>query len=55
MNISVTMAVYNGKRYIIEQIDSIRTQTITVDEVIISNNFSSDETKKIFSAYIDKY
>ena len=49
------MAVYNGKRYIIEQMDSIRTQTITVDEVIISNNFSSDETEKIGSAYIDKY
>lgn len=55
MRISVAMAVYNGERYIIEQMDSIRCQTRTVDEVIISDDFSTDNTEKIVNAYIDKY
>lgn len=55
MRISVAMAVYNGERYIMQQMDSIRCQTKKVDEVIISDDFSTDNTEKIVNAYIDKY
>lgn len=53
--ISVVMATYNGEKYIIEQLDSIREQSLSPDEVIICDDRSSDDTINIVSQYIDKY
>jgi len=53
--ISVVMTTYNGEKYIVEQMESIRTQTKNVDEVIIKDDCSSDDTCKIVSDYIGKY
>ena len=55
MKNSVVMATYNGEKYIIEQLDSIRNQTLTPDEVIICDDCSTDNTRKIIEDYIIKY
>ena len=53
--ISVAMATYNGEKYIIEQLDSIRNQSLTPDEVVICDDRSTDHTVSLIETYIDKY
>ena len=50
--ISLVMAVYNGSRYILEQLISIYTQTKKIDEVIIIDDCSTDDTITIIESYI---
>lgn len=45
--ISVCIATYNGAKYIKEQLESILKQLSAEDEIIISDDSSSDETLKI--------
>lgn len=45
--ISVCMATYNGEKYIVQQIDSILTQLKKEDELIISDDGSTDNTIKV--------
>ena len=52
MRISVAMATYNGAEYIIEQLESIRNQTRSVDEVIICDDQSKDNTVKVVEDYL---
>ena len=47
------MATFNGEKYINEQINSILVQLGTDDELIISDDGSSDETMKIVRSYDD--
>lgn len=49
--VSVAIATYNGERYIKEQLDSILAQTHSVDEIIIVDDCSSDETWNILVQY----
>lgn len=51
--ISVCMATYNGEKYIKEQIDSILHQLGTNDELIISDDGSTDNTCNIVNSYSD--
>lgn len=51
--ISVCMATYNGERFIKQQIDSILSQLSSDDELIISDDGSSDNTIKFISEYND--
>lgn len=51
--ISVCLATYNGERYLREQIDSILTQLGSKDELIISDDGSTDSTLDIISSYTD--
>lgn len=51
--ISVCMATYNGEKYIREQLNSILNQTITVDEIIVSDDNSTDLTVKIIEELND--
>lgn len=51
MNVSVAMAVYNGERYIKEQINSILPQLTENDELVISYNKSNDNTINILNNY----
>lgn len=53
--ISLAMATYNGEKFIIQQLDSIRNQSKTINEVIICDDASTDSTYKIISEYIKKY
>ena len=52
--ISVCMATYNGAKFIKEQIDSILPQLSADDELIISDDGSSDGTLEIIASYTDK-
>lgn len=54
MKISVVMATYNGARYILDQLESIRNQTRSVDEVIICDDRSGDDTVAIVQSYIKR-
>ena len=54
LKVSVAMASYNGQKYIKEQIDSILNQTHPIDELIISDDGSSDKTLDIIKKYKDK-
>lgn len=47
MKISIAMATYNGSGYIEEQLDSFLTQTRLPDELVITDDCSSDDTVKI--------
>lgn len=47
MTISVAMCTYNGARYIQEQLRSILAQTRKVDEIVICDDGSKDETLDI--------
>ena len=51
--ISVCMATYNGERYIKEQIDSILCQLSEDDELIVSDDHSTDSTCVIIKSYND--
>lgn len=52
--ISVCIATYNGEKYIEEQLVSILKQIGSEDEVIISDDGSKDNTKKIVDSLGDK-
>ena len=52
--ISVCMATYNGERFIKEQIDSILPQLSENDELIISDDGSTDRTLEIIASYEDR-
>lgn len=53
MKISVCMATYNGEMYIKEQIESILLQLNASDELIISDDQSSDRTCTIVNEFND--
>lgn len=51
--ISVCIATYNGSKYIKQQIDSIISQLESEDEIVISDDSSTDETVEILKSYGD--
>lgn len=53
--ISVIICVYNGERYILEQLESIRLQTLQPDEVIFYDDCSTDYTVNIIKKYISDF
>lgn len=54
MKISVCMATYNGEKYIKEQLESILCQLNKNDELIISDDSSTDHTVNITKSCDDK-
>jgi glycosyltransferase involved in cell wall biosynthesis len=55
MKISVAFIVYNGAQYMRTQLDSILAQTHKVDEIIVCDDASSDNTKEILEEYKNKH
>lgn len=51
--ISVCVVTYNGEKYIKDQIDSILNQLGESDEIIVSDDGSTDHTINILKAYSD--
>lgn len=51
--ISVCMATYNGAKYLREQVDSILLQLGKSDELIVSDDGSTDATLEILESYND--
>lgn len=55
MTISVVMCTYNGaSRHLDEQLDSLFSQTLLPDEIIVQDDCSSDDTPRLLRAYADK-
>lgn len=52
--ISVCIATYNGEKYLKEQLDSILFQLDDEDEIIVSDDSSTDSTLEIVYSYQDK-
>ncbi|GEP20910.1 hypothetical protein FC71_GL000839 [Latilactobacillus sakei subsp. carnosus DSM 15831] len=52
MKISLIMATYNGQNFIENQLDSINKQTRRIDEVIIRDDGSTDDTVTIVKKFI---
>lgn len=50
---SVAMAVYNGERFLKQQIDSILEQLSSDDELVISYDESQDGTLSLISRYAE--
>ncbi len=54
MKVSVCMATYNGENFIKEQLNSILKQLSSSDELIISDDGSTDRTIPIIESYRDE-
>lgn len=50
-SISVCLATYNGAEYLHEQIDSIVTQLLPGDELLVADDASKDDTLSILRGY----
>lgn len=55
MKVSLVMAVYNGEKYLIEQLDSIRKQSRKLDEVLLLDDGSTDQSYQMIHQYIQDY
>ncbi len=55
MTVSVVMATFNGEKFVAEQLDSLRSQTYPVDEVVIIDDCSTDSTAEIVRNYIKEH
>jgi len=55
ITVSVVMATYNGEKFISEQLESILGQSSKVDEIIIVDDVSRDDTQKVLEQYQGKY
>ncbi len=51
--ISVCMATYNGEKYLREQVDSILSQLGKNDQLVVSDDGSTDRTVEILNSYND--
>ena len=54
MTVSVCMGIYNGEKYIEEQLDSILRQTRRAEEVILCDDCSTDRTVEIVRLFIER-
>lgn len=52
MSISVVMTTYNGEKFVCEQLESIKNQSISPDEVLIFDDGSKDSTIELIENYI---
>lgn len=55
MKVSVVLATYNGEKYIERQIESILSQSRNPDEIVVSDDGSTDTTMSILEKYRSDY
>ena len=53
MKISIALCTYNGSQYLIDQLESLKKQTIRADEIIVCDDCSADNTIEILEKYKD--
>lgn len=53
--VSVAMATYNGEKYLLEQLESIVSQTYENIELIIVDDCSSDNTREMLRSFNEKH
>jgi glycosyltransferase involved in cell wall biosynthesis len=51
MKLSVAFIVYNGSNYMEQQLDSILNQTVKVDEIVVCEDNSTDNTREILEKF----
>ena len=54
MRISIAMTTYNGSKYLKEQLDSFTKQTHLPDELVVTDDGSSDDTLEILENFAKK-
>lgn len=54
MKTSVVLSTYNGEKYLLLQLDSLKNQTCPADEVLIFDDCSTDQTVNLIHQYIAK-
>ncbi len=54
MRTSVALCTYNGEKFIGEQLDSILRQTVCVDEIVVCDDGSTDNTLDIVESILSK-
>jgi glycosyltransferase involved in cell wall biosynthesis len=55
MKISVALCTYNGENFLEKQLDSILNQTVPVNEIVVCDDCSKDNTISILEKYSVKY
>jgi glycosyltransferase involved in cell wall biosynthesis len=55
MTTAVAIALYNGERFLYKQLESIRTQAKTPDQVVFCDDGSTDNTVAMVNDYIQKH
>lgn len=55
MKVSVALCTFNGEKYLQEQLDSILSQEIPVDEIVVCDDGSKDATISILNDYKNKF
>jgi len=55
MTISVALCTYNGEKFLRKQLDSILDQTVSVNEIVVCDDGSTDATLKILNEYGKSY
>lgn len=55
MKTSVVMATYNGEEFLNQQLNSILSQTVLPDEIVVVDDGSSDKTKEILVQYTKEH
>lgn len=55
MKISIILSIYNGEKYLVEQLDSIRLQKRRSDEVLIFDDCSTDSSYSLVDEYIKEF
>lgn len=53
MKVSVVMTTYNGSRFLTQMLESLYSQTRKIDELLIFDDQSTDETVKIVKEFIE--
>ncbi len=53
--VTVLLALYNGSKYIEKQLDSLYLQTRNIDQLIIGDDGSNDDSVSIVNAYIQSH
>ena len=51
MTVSVALCTYNGENFIAQQLESILSQSIAVNEIIICDDMSTDNTSSILTEF----
>ena len=55
MKLSVALCTYNGSKFLNQQLDSIINQSVPVDQIIICDDQSTDNTMEILNSYKIKF
>ncbi|MGZ3611847.1 MAG: glycosyltransferase family 2 protein, partial [Ktedonobacteraceae bacterium] len=55
MKLSVALCIYNGHKYLAEQLNSIIYQSVKVDEIVACDDRSTDRSADIIHSYQDQY